>query len=176
MDPILVVNAGSSSLKFQVFEVGGTGDLQCLIKGQIDGIGTSPRFRAAGGDGTSLIDRGYPTDKVPDLPAAIRAAGDWLRETQKLNLVAVGHRVVHGGPDYDRPVLVDHDVAVRLERYVRMYVPLASLHQPNNLAPIRSLLRPDLPQVACVKSLRKKTPVSRPILTPRLGAEVSLSP
>jgi Polyphosphate kinase 2 (PPK2) len=45
---------GSSSLKFQVFEVGGTGDLQCLIKGQIDGIGTSPRFRAAGGDGTSL--------------------------------------------------------------------------------------------------------------------------
>jgi acetate kinase len=85
--------------------------------------------------------------KVPDLPAAICQAGAWLRETQKLNLVAVGHRVVHGGPGYDRPVLVDHEVVARLERYV----PLAPLHQPNNLAPIRSLLalRPELPQVAC---------------------------
>jgi acetate kinase len=147
MDPILVVNAGSSSLKFQVFGITGTADLRCLIKGHIDGIGTRPRFRATGGDGASLIDQSYAPDEVPDLHAAVQEAGAWLNQTQKLNLVAVGHRVVHGGPDYDRPVLVDHEVVARLERYV----PLAPLHQPNNLAPIRSLLtrRPELPQVAC---------------------------
>ena len=74
-------------------------------------------------------------------------AGDWLRSTQKVNLLAVGHRVVHGGPDFDRPVRVTREVAVQLERYVS----LAPLHQPNNLAPIRTLLdrRPELPQVAC---------------------------
>ena len=70
-----------------------------------------------------------------------------MRDTQAIELVAVGHRVVHGGPDYDRPVLVDQDVLARLERYVA----LAPLHQPNNLAPIRALLasRPELLQVAC---------------------------
>ena len=75
------------------------------------------------------------------------AASDWLQETQKVQLVAVGHRVVHGGPDYDRPIVVDANVLTHLERLS----PLAPLHQPNNLAPIRSLLtrRPDLLQVAC---------------------------
>ena len=84
---------------------------------------------------------------MPDLPAAIEVAADWLRETQSVDLVAVGHRVVHGGPDYDQPVLVTPRCLSDLERYV----PLAPLHQPNNLAPIRALLarRPDLPQVAC---------------------------
>jgi acetate kinase len=77
----------------------------------------------------------------------MHAAGAWLLETQKVELVAVGHRVVHGGPDSDRPVLVDARVLADLERYMS----LAPLHQPNNLAPIRALLarRPDLPQVAC---------------------------
>ena len=94
-----------------------------------------------------MIDRTYAPDEVPDLPAAIRVAGAWLRETQTVDLVAVGHRVVHGGPDYDRPVLIDDQVLARLERYMS----LAPLHQPNNLAPIRALLarHPDLPQVAC---------------------------
>ena len=146
MDTILVVNAGSSSLKFQVFAVSG-GDLTCLLKGQIDGIGTRPRLRAEGADKTPLIDETYEPQRVPDLPTAITTAGSWLRETQNLNLIAVGHRVVHGGPVYSRPVLIDHEVLAQLERYVC----LAPLHQPNNLAPIRSLLtaRPTLPQVAC---------------------------
>jgi acetate kinase len=135
MDAILVVNAGSSSLKFQVFGTD-TGGLERLIKGQIDGVGTRPRLRAEYGDKTPLIDESYPSDAVPDLPAAIHHAGAWLRNTQNLNLVAVGHRVVHGGPEYDRPLLVDNRVLSHLERYI----PLAPLHQPNNLAPIRSLL------------------------------------
>ena len=70
-----------------------------------------------------------------------------MRETQTFTLIAVGHRVVHGGPQYDRPVVVDHAVLASLQRYV----PLAPLHQPNNLAPIQTLLarRPELVQVAC---------------------------
>ncbi len=104
-------------------------------------------LRAQGADNTLLIDRTYPAGAVPDLATAIQRAGVWIRDTQKFNLVAVGHRVVHGGPDYSQPVLVDNKVLAHLERYI----PLAPLHQPNNLAPIRSLLarRPELPQVAC---------------------------
>jgi len=148
MDAILVVNAGSSSLKFQVFAISGAGgELDCLVKGQVDGVGSRPRLRAEGADKKSLIDQTYSADKIPDLPAAIQVAGEWLRSTQKVDLLAVGHRVVHGGPDFDRPVRVTQEVAAQLERYVS----LAPLHQPNNLAPIRTLLdrRPELPQVAC---------------------------
>ena len=93
MDAILVVNAGSSSLKFQVFATDARGELECLIKGQMDGIGTRPRLRAAGPDRKPLIDRSYPANNVPDLPAATQETGDWLRQSQKVNLVAVGHRV-----------------------------------------------------------------------------------
>jgi acetate kinase len=147
MDTILVVNAGSSSLKFQVFALEGTGALLRLIKGQMDGIGTRPRLAAQANDKSSLIDKSYSPNKVPNIPTAITVVAGWLRETQSVNLVAAGHRVVHGGPQYDRPVVIDHAVVANLERYVS----LAPLHQPNNLAPIRTLLagRPDLFQVAC---------------------------
>ena len=147
MDTILVVNAGSSSVKFQVFGADGEGALARLIKGQMDGIGTRPRLRAQGADRRPLIDRSYAAAEVADVPAALDAAGAWLRDAENLAPIAVGHRVVHGGPSYDRPVLVDSAVLADLERYVS----LAPLHQPNNLAPIRSILArsPALPQVAC---------------------------
>jgi len=147
MDAILVVNAGSSSLKFQAFGVDATGDLRRLVKGQIDGIATRPRLRVEGADKATMVDRICPADEVPDLAAAMHMAASWLRETQEFTVVAVGHRVVHGGPQYARPVLVDAEVLTHLGRYTS----LAPLHQPNNLAPIRSLRarRPELPQVAC---------------------------
>jgi acetate kinase len=147
METILVVNAGSSSLKFQIFEAGAGGHLTCAVKGQMDGIGTRPRLRAQRSDGQELIDQIYDSNQVRDLPAATKTTGDWLRTLPGFNLVAVGHRVVHGGPDYNQPVLLTSDVVAQLERYV----PLAPLHQPNNLAPIRSLFasRPGVPQVAC---------------------------
>jgi acetate kinase len=147
MDTILVVNAGSSSVKFQVFEVDGDGRLRRQIKGQMDGIGSRPRLHATGPKGDPLAERAYPIENVPDVPAALTVAGTWLRDELRISPLAVGHRVVHGGPDYARPVLVDHGVIARLERFVS----LAPLHQPYNLAPIRSLLntRPTLPQVAC---------------------------
>lgn len=146
MDTILVVNAGSSSVKFQVFAVDGDGGLRRHIKGQMDGIGSRPRLRASGQTGNTLADRAYPIEAVADVPAAMSVAGAWLRE-HNINPIAVGHRVVHGGPDHVRPVLIDHAVVMRLERYVS----LAPLHQPHNLAPIRTLMGnfPSLPQVAC---------------------------
>ena len=147
MDTILVVNAGSSSVKFQVFAVDGDGRLQRQLKGQMDGIGSRPRLRATGAKGDTLADRAYPIEAVADVAAGLMVAGAWLRDELRITPMAVGHRVVHGGPDHDRPVLVDHGLVARLERYVA----LAPLHQPYNLAPIKSLLAnlPALPQVAC---------------------------
>jgi acetate kinase len=155
MDTILVVNAGSSSVKFQIFAIEGEGRLRRQIKGQIDGIGSRPRLRASGADSDPLADRAYPIEAVPDIPAAMVIAGSWLRDELRISPMAVGHRVVHGGPDYDRPVLIDHGVVSRLERFVA----LAPLHQPHNLAPIRSLLGnfPALPQVACFDTAFHRT-------------------
>lgn len=155
MDTILVVNAGSSSVKFQIFSIEGEGRLRRQIKGQIDGIGSRPRLRASGANGDPLADRAYPIEAVADVPAAMGIAGAWLREELRIHPIAVGHRVVHGGPDHDRPVLVDHGVVARLERYTS----LAPLHQPHNLAPIRAILDgfPSLPQVACFDTAFHRT-------------------
>jgi acetate kinase len=86
MDTILVANAGSSSLKFQVFATDAAKDLRRLVKGQMDGIGTRPRLRAEAADGKRLIDRSYPPNDVTDLPAAIGATATWLRAAQKVQL------------------------------------------------------------------------------------------
>ena len=80
MDTILVVNAGSSSVKFQVFSVDRDGRLQRQIKGQIDGIGSRPRLRASGAGGETLADRAYPIENVADVPAALQVGSDWLRD------------------------------------------------------------------------------------------------
>jgi len=147
MDTILVANAGSSSVKFQLFATESSGDPKRLLKGQMDGIGTRPRLRAAGADGKPIIDETYSPADVADLPSGIQKVGNWLRESQNVQPIAVGHRVVHGGPEYARPVMIDDEVLACLDKYV----PLAPLHQPNNLAPIRSIRarNPELPQVAC---------------------------
>ena len=147
MDTILVANAGSSSVKFQVFGIGQDGSLKRQIKGQMDGVGSRPRLRATGADGSVLIDRSYENEAIHDVAAGISITGAWLREELKIEPIAIGHRVVHGGPDFDRPVRVDQNVLARLEKYTS----LAPLHQPYNLAPIRSIMArfPDLPQIAC---------------------------
>ena len=146
MDTILVINAGSSSLKFQVFGVAGM-DLKRQVRGKIDGIGTRPRLEATAADGTRLIDRTYDRAGIRDLPTAISEARSWLLTLEGFTLRAIGHRVVHGGPNYVRPVLIEQAVLDRLASYQD----LAPLHQPNNLAPIRLAMEinPDVPQVAC---------------------------
>src|SRR5204863_9615413 len=106
-----------------------------------------PRLRASGTNGDAVADRAYLIEAVPDVPAAMMVAGAWLRDEVRVTPMAVGHRVVHGGPAYDRPVLIDHAVVACLERFTD----LAPLHQPHNLAPIKSILAnfPALPQIAC---------------------------
>ena len=86
MEALLVVNAGSSSVKFQVFET----DARAHFKGQVDGIGSKPRLRAEAADKTKLIDQTYAPDHLKDEPTALQTAGAWLRETQKLDPTAVG--------------------------------------------------------------------------------------
>ncbi|MDT3683826.1 MAG: acetate/propionate family kinase [Pseudorhodoplanes sp.] len=147
MRTILVVNSGSSSVKFRVFSVDGEQSLRQIVKGDVDGIGVRPRLCASGADEEILVDQSYSATDIPDVTTAMRTAGQWLREIQRVSFDAIGHRVVHGGPRYDRPTLVTTTVLSDLERFI----PLAPLHQPNNLAPIRILMErfPDMPQVAC---------------------------
>src|SRR3954463_8121508 len=146
MDTILVVNAGSSSVKFQAFAIEDAGQLRCIVKGQIDGIGTRPRLRGQR-DGAAAVDQELRPTDVPDVSGALQHASGWLRQDHAIDPIAIGHRVVHGGPDFDGPVLVDQAVLTRLERYV----PLAPPPPPNNFAPIRAIRArlPKLPQVAC---------------------------
>jgi acetate kinase len=146
-ETILVVNAGSSSIKFQLFSVGANDQLQRRLKGQIEGIGVRPRIAAKGAKGDVLIDSTWPAAEVGDVPAALGKVVEFLRTEIGTLPIAVGHRVVHGGPDYSAPILIDDAVVERLEAFS----PLAPLHQPNNLGPIRTLLQrqPQLPQVAC---------------------------
>jgi acetate kinase len=146
-DTILVVNAGSSSIKFQLFSVGERDRLQRLLKGQIEGIGVHPRLFAKGVEGETLIDQTWPGGDVRDVPAALAKVVEFLRAEIGSLPIAVGHRVVHGGPDYSEPILIDDAVIERLQAFA----PLAPLHQPNNLGPIRTLRQrqPQLPQIAC---------------------------
>jgi acetate kinase len=144
---ILVVNAGSSSIKFQLFSVGAGDQLQRRLKGQIEGIGVHPHLSAKGVGGETLIDKTWPGADAADVPAALGKVVEFLRAEIGTLPMAVGHRVVHGGPDYSEPTLVDDAALKRLEAFS----PLAPLHQPNNLGPIRTLRQrqPQLPQIAC---------------------------
>ena len=146
-ETILVVNAGSSSIKFQLFSVS-TGDrLERRLKGQMEGIGVHPRLAAKNAKGEVLIDETWPAGEVGDVPAALGKVVEFLRAEIGGFPIAVGHRVVHGGPDFSEPLLID-DVALKR---LQAFAPLAPLHQPNNLGPIRTLLQrqPQLPQIAC---------------------------
>ena len=147
VDTILVANAGSSSVKFEVFSIDQARGLSSQLEGKIEGVGTKPHLTADSAEGEVLVERTYTNETVPDVSAALHTAGAWLRDELNIDPIAVGHRVVHGGPEFDHPVIVTEEVLHRLERYI----PLAPLHQPHNLAPIRSIMvnRPGLPQVAC---------------------------
>jgi acetate kinase len=147
-ESILVVNAGSSSIKFQLFEVGSRDQLERRFKGQIEGIGTRPHLNARNTKGEILVDETWTGAEVNNASAALDKVITFLRRQIGGSLpTAIGHRVVHGGPDYSEPTVMSDVVLDRLERFT----PLAPLHQPNNLAPIRAILerQPRLLQVAC---------------------------
>ncbi len=146
---LLVLNAGSSSIKFSVFEVAADGPPALASRGELDGLGARPRFVAFDGAGAPLAreDVGADGGAVDHAEALARILA-WIEgRTRGAEIVAAGHRVVHGGVTYLAPVRVDGTVLGALEQLV----PLAPLHQPHNLAAIRALARhrPELPQVAC---------------------------
>ncbi|WP_276966770.1 acetate/propionate family kinase [Metallibacterium scheffleri] len=147
MTCILVLNAGSSSIKFAAFRSGDNDTLELLQQGQLAGIGSTPRLQAHDAAGHGLVDRTLDIQAVPDVAAAEAVVNDWIATHLGAAPDAVGHRVVHGGVDFWQPVRID---AAILDRLAALSA-LAPLHQPFNLAPIRSLLQrqPQLPQVAC---------------------------
>jgi acetate kinase len=146
-DLALVLNAGSSSLKFGLYRVGTSLPLQLFARGQIEGIGTSPKMSAHDESGASLS-ISQPKASIRDMPGALSHLADWLRATfHGAKVVGVGHRVVHGGPHHAAPVIVTPAIADEL----RALIPLAPLHQPHNLAAIEAVAQrlPTVRQVAC---------------------------
>jgi len=146
-DAIVVLNAGSSSVKFSLF-LERSGDLEPSLHGQIEALFTAPRFVAKARDGTVVAEKSWGEGARLGHEGALEHLIGVLRsQLADDRLVGVGHRVVHGGASYDQPLRVDAEVLADLRRLE----PLAPLHQPHNLAPIAALLEraPDLPQVAC---------------------------
>jgi acetate kinase len=146
-ETVLVVNAGSSSIKFQLFAVASGDRLERRLKGQIEGVGVKPHLIARGAGGETLVDQEWTSPDVKDVPAALDKVVEFLRDQIGQLPTAIGHRVVHGGPDYSAPTVITEAVLKRLDTLS----PLAPLHQPNNLAPIRAVRarQPQLFQVAC---------------------------
>ncbi|MDE1009916.1 MAG: acetate/propionate family kinase, partial [Paraburkholderia fungorum] len=147
MDVILVINAGSSSIKFHAFSVGGS-KLDPIAGGKIEEIYTEPRFQVKRQTGEIIEDKRWSAGERLGHDNAIAFLLEWLRaHAGDARLLAVGHRVVHGGERYSAPVRVDANVLAELEALI----PLAPLHQPHNLAAIRSIAArdPRVPQIAC---------------------------
>src|SRR3954454_20848371 len=118
MKSILIINAGSSSVKFQTFSVvDANKGLRREIRGQLDGVGTSPHLKANSGDGLTKENCDCDRAKVRDVSIALETVEEWLRSNAKMRPDAIGHRVVHGGAEYDSAVLIDARVVERLESF-----------------------------------------------------------
>src|SRR5262245_65707783 len=126
---VLILNAGSSSLKFSVYQRPDNAAWRLAAKGQIEGIGTSPRLTAKSDTGEKLADQ--KPDKVRDSRDALETLAGWLRsQFGGARVIGVGHRVVHGGSRYTAPVVVTAELVQDLRRLVA----LAPLHQPHHPA------------------------------------------
>lgn len=143
---IAVVNAGSSSVKFGFYD--SEGDEPLLLRGQVEQIGVSPTLSASDGDGNDLAERNWPPDgfgHAQAMGAILEVARELLPEGSTVK--GVGHRVVHGGTRFAAPVEVTPAIISELEKLS----PLAPLHQPHNLGPIKGIAQnaPHIRQVAC---------------------------
>jgi acetate kinase len=164
-DAILVLNAGSSSLKFEVFQIDGE-RLTRALSGAIEELDGRPRFAARRADGSPEAERRW-SERLGHEGALAFLLG-WLREHRPSGtLVAVGHRIVHGGGEFAAPVRITPPVLGRLEALV----PLAPLHQGPNLLPVKALLarQPGLPQVACFDTAfhQSQPPLAQAFALPR---------
>ena len=141
---IAVLNAGSSSIKFSLFDR----ELQLQLRGQAEGIYTAPHFIARAASGKTAAEERWPEGTQLGHAGALDAIVAFVRERLRGSpLAGIGHRVVHGGMEYTRPMRMDRTILQALKKFV----PLAPLHQPHNLSPIELLFErlPALPQVAC---------------------------
>lgn len=153
-EPILVINAGSSSVKFSLFETEDDRSLSVGRSGQVESIGTAARFKVVDARGDTLADHAVD---VPDCDAAVAAIHRWLADEgdRGSGLAGIGHRVVHGGGIFSEPVAVDDEIIAQLEALT----PLAPLHQPHNIAAIRFFYAtaPKVRQVACFDTAFHRT-------------------
>jgi len=153
---ILVINAGSSSIKFAAFAESVTGEPDLLGRGQIEGIGTDPYFAVKDDTGAVIGEHRWPAGASVGHAESLHFLIEWIEENATdVGVVAAGHRVVHGGLRFSEATLIDDTVMADLEALVD----LAPLHQPNNLAAIRALGddHPELPQVACFDTAFHRT-------------------
>jgi acetate kinase len=170
-DALLVLNAGSSSLKFSVFLHGNPP--RPLLRGQLEAILTRPRFVARDAAGDVLGEREWPAGTQLGHPGAIEFLFAWGRTGAlgQHKVAAVGHRVVHGGLKFLRPALINDEVLAEL----KAFIPLAPLHQPHNLSAIEAVSKqaPQLPQVACFDTAfhRTQPAVAQAFALPRRYAE-----
>ena len=154
-ESILTLNAGSSSVKFALFERGSPPPRAPALSGQIDGLGARPHLRARGADGAILEDVDLPLSSDAPHRAALAFLVERLHGDKGTRVAGVGHRVVHGGTRFSQPVRVDPGVLEALAAFV----PLAPLHQPHNLAGIEAIAAtlPGVPQVACFDTAFHRT-------------------
>lgn len=137
---IIIFNAGSSSLKFSVFDDNKT----CLFRGISDNVINSPTLSIKDQSGNKILFK--ELDKTGHKPAT-EAIMQWAASMADIRIIAAAHRVVHGGKEFISPVIIDQDVIDKLKDLI----PLAPLHQPHNIAAIEAFtdIYPDLPQIAC---------------------------
>ena len=167
---VLAFNAGSSSIKLALYETGGAAELRPVASGLLESLGEKPHFVAHGPDGRVLAEQHW--DRAGEHEDYLTTVLDFAEKALGHDRLAVaGHRVVHGGADHIAPELVTPALLDALEALV----PLAPLHQPHSLAPIRALakLRPGLQQVACFDTAFHHTmaPVAAHIALPRAITE-----
>ncbi|MGD9615286.1 MAG: acetate/propionate family kinase [Alphaproteobacteria bacterium] len=168
VDPILALNAGSSSIKFALYRLAASDRIDLAARGAVEGIGTAPHFTARDAAGAALADKRWPDGAPADHEAVLGDLLGWIdRQLGADRLLATGHRVVHGGSDFTAPIRLTADIIEALDRLT----PLAPLHQPHSLSPIRAVLalRPGLPQIACFDTAFHRTmpPVAARFALPR---------
>jgi acetate kinase len=151
-DCIAVLNAGSSSIKFAIH---GVKDGPVQFRGQVEAIGVAPALKVRDAAGKIVAEQTWPSDGLNHEAATLELVQVIVGLLGREKIAAVGHRVVHGGMHFDAPVRVDDAVLAELDTLV----PLAPLHQPHNVAPIRTIAAhaPHLPQVACFDTAFHRT-------------------
>ena len=170
MKAVLVLNAGSSSLKFALYPFEPTLSPQPALSGQVEGIGATPRFSARDALG-ERFEADVPVQSAlqhEQHRESLAFLLDWLaRNNPALQIIAAGHRIVHGGQTYSAPVRLDDAVLTKLEAFI----PLAPLHQPHNLSAVRAVIAvaPEIPQVGCFDTAfhRTQDPLAATYALPR---------